>query len=124
MSEDMSERERLARILHDADCLCGRAADIAHYLVNADAALAAGYSNVAPRPELNAGDVADAETPTTVEWGVRIGTAGHDNLHKSEASARAEVDFWAEWEDPNPSATQFPRSLIIRTAAGTWMVTQ
>jgi len=110
MSEDMSERERLARILHDADCLCGRAADIAHYLVNADAALAAGYSN--------------AETPTTVEWGVRIGTAGHDNLHKSEASARAEVDFWAEWEDPNPSATQFPRSLIIRTAAGTWMVTQ
>jgi hypothetical protein len=61
-----------------------------------------------------------AEPPTTVEWGVRITTVGHNTLHNSKESAEADVEFWKNRIEPDPNATKFPRALIRRTAATEW----
>ncbi|MFC5930896.1 hypothetical protein D6T64_11945 [Cryobacterium melibiosiphilum] len=63
-----------------------------------------------------------AESPTTVEWGVRITTVGHDTLHASKESAEADVEFWKNRIEPDPNATKFPRALIMRIAATEWEV--
>ena len=64
------------------------------------------------------------ESPTTVEWGVRITTVGHNTLHRSKESAEADVEFWKNRIEPDPDATKFPRALIRRIAATEWEVVQ
>lgn len=57
----------------------------------------------------------------TVEWGVKSKTIGTVWTSPSEVDARADIQQWAAWIDPNPNATKFPRVLVKRIAASEWV---